>query len=328
MVYILDMNLWHLAIFHAAAESGSISAGAARLHISQPAATRQLRELEARLGSVLFDRLPRGVRLTETGQLLHDYAQRIFALEHEAENAIRDMEQLGGGEIKIGASSTIGNYLLPPVIAGFRRRFPAVELTVEIANTETIERDLVARRLVLGFTEGPLSEPEVNAEVFMHDEIIPVAGAVHPLTHMRRVDPQALCRETLLIREPGSGTRSFIEGMLKRKRLEFKNVVCLGSSEAIKQVAAAGGGVAFVSRLVVESELRSGRLRVLRVAGLRISRPLHRVQLRRRHLPPAVQAFLALLPRQSPQRYAERAREPDSRQRPSQKPVPCGNPVS
>ena len=96
------MNLWHLAIFNAVAESGSISAGAKRLHLSQPAVTRQLRQLESLLGSTFFDRLPRGVRLTESGELLRDYAQRIFTLEREAETAIREMRQLGTGELVIG----------------------------------------------------------------------------------------------------------------------------------------------------------------------------------------------------------------------------------
>ena len=228
------MNLWHLAIFNAVAESGSISAGAKRLHLSQPAVTRQLRQLESLLGSTFFDRLPRGVRLTESGELLHDYAQRIFTLEREAETAIREMRQLGTGELVIGASSTIGNYLLPPMLAEFRRRYPAVEITVEIANAHTIETDLLSRRLALGLTEGRLKSADLHAQVFMHDEIIPIAAATHPLAHLRRVGIHAICRETLLQREAGSGTREFVEEALKHARLQFSHSVCLGSTEAIK----------------------------------------------------------------------------------------------
>lgn len=289
------MNLWHLAIFHAVADTGSISAGATQLRISQPAVTRQLRQLETELGSTLLDRLPRGVRLTESGLLLHDYAQRIFALERDAETAIREMQQLYTGELVIGASSTIGNYLLPPLLAEFQRRHPGVEISVEISNTHNIEANLLNRRLALGLTEGLLKAPELHAEVFLQDQIIPIAAGHHPLTQQRRVSVQALRRETLLQRETGSGTREFVDGMLQQRHMKFAQVICLGSTEAIKKMVAAGSGVAFISRLTVETELRSGALKMLAVPEMNLTRPLHWVRLHRRHLPAAALAFLMLL---------------------------------
>ncbi|HVA55815.1 MAG TPA: LysR substrate-binding domain-containing protein [Gammaproteobacteria bacterium] len=291
------MNLWHLAIFHAVAENGRVSAGAAQLRISQPAVTRQLRQLETELGSTLFDRLPRGVRLTESGVLLHDYAQRIFALEREAETAIREMQQLYTGQLAIGASSTIGNYLLPPILAEFRQRYPGVEITVEISNTHNIEADLLTRRLALGLTEGLLRAPELHAEVFLQDEIIPIAAAGHPLARLRRISAQALSRETLLQRETGSGTREFVDEMLHQWHLQFAHTICLGSTEAIKKMVATGSGVAFLSRLTVEEELQKGVLKLLQIPELPLKRPLHWVRLHHRHLPTAAVAFLALLPR-------------------------------
>ena len=291
------MNLWHLAIFHAVAESGSVSAGAAQLHVSQPAVTRQLRQLETALGSTLLDRLPRGVRLTESGTLLHDYAQRIFALEQEAEIAIREIRQLNTGELSIGASSTIGNYLLPPLLAEYRRRYPGVEISVEISNTHTIEANLLNRRLALGLTEGRLASPELHAEVFLQDQIVPIASARHPLTRQRRTSIQALLQETLLQRETGSGTRDFVDQMLQHRHLKFARAICLGSTEAIKKMVAAGGGVAFVSLLAIETELRARTLKILAVPELSRARPLHWVRLHRRHLPTAAMSFLALLSR-------------------------------
>ena len=289
------MNLWHLAIFHAVAETGSVSAGAAQLRISQPAVTRQLQLLEAALGSTLVDRLPRGVRLTESGMLLYDYAQRIFALENEAEHAVREMRQLYTGELAIGASSTIGNYLLPPLLAEYRRRYPGVEISVEISNTHAIESNLLNRRLALGLTEGLLKSPELHAEIFLQDQIVPIASAHHPLARQRRISDQALTRETLLLRESGSGTREFVDLMLQRRHLKFARSICLGSTEAIKKMAAAGGGVAFVSRLAIEAELNSGMLKMLAIPELNRARPLFWARLHRRHLPMAALAFLALL---------------------------------
>ena len=291
------MNLWHLAIFHAVAESGSVSAGASQLRVSQPAVTRQLRQLEAALGSTLLDRLPRGVRLTESGTLLHDYAQRIFALEKEAETAIHELRQLNTGELAIGASSTIGNYLLPPLLAEYRRHYPGIEISVEISNTQTIEENLLNRRLALGLTEGRLISPELHAEVFLQDQIVPIASAGHPLARQHRTRVQALVRETLLQRETGSGTRDFVDQMLQRRHLKFAHTISLGSTEAIKKMVAAGGGVAFVSLLAIQAELRTGTLKILAIPELSHTRPLNWVRLHRRHLPTAAMSFLALLSR-------------------------------
>src|SRR5689334_3520995 len=121
------MNINHLAIFHAVAEEGSVSRGASRLHISQPAVSKQLRGLERSLGVALFHRLSKGVQLTEAGALLAGYARNLFTLEREAENALAELRSLERGRLTIGASTTIGNYLLPTVCAAFREAHPGIE---------------------------------------------------------------------------------------------------------------------------------------------------------------------------------------------------------
>jgi DNA-binding transcriptional LysR family regulator len=130
------MNLNHLAIFHAVAQAGSMTRGAERLDVSQPAVSKQVRELERALDVSLFDRVGRRVRLSQAGETLADYARRLFALARAAEEAMADVRAVGRGRLVIGASSTIGTYLLPGVVAEFWRRHPRVELLVEIENTE------------------------------------------------------------------------------------------------------------------------------------------------------------------------------------------------
>src|SRR5580658_2657966 len=132
------MNLRHLSVFHGIAKAGSVNAAARLLHTSQPAVSRELRTLEERLGVPLFDRLPRGMRLTEAGQVLLTYAERIFGLELEAERALRELADLEGGELAIGASNTLGTYLLPAFLAAFHTRYPKVSLDLEIGNTQQI----------------------------------------------------------------------------------------------------------------------------------------------------------------------------------------------
>jgi DNA-binding transcriptional LysR family regulator len=289
------MNLNHLGIFHAVAQTGSMTLGAERLDISQPAVSKQVRELERALGIHLFDRIGRRVRLSQAGEILADYARRLFALAREAEEAVADVRAVGRGRLVIGASTTIGTYLLPAVVAEFWRRHPKVELLVEIENTEQVHRRLVGHELDLGLTEGFVEEAELDAEVFHRDELVVIAAADHPLAGKARVPLGAVQQELFVLREPGSGTRAVEERALARLKLPVRVGMALGSTEAIKRVVAEGVGLAIVSRLAVNEECTAGTLAVLPVAGLRIERPLSLVRCKGRRDGPALQAFCGVL---------------------------------
>src|SRR5215831_7825511 len=159
----MSVNLNHLAIFHAVAQAGSMTRGAERLDISQPAVSKQVQELERALGVHLFDRIGRRVHLSQAGEILANYAVRLFALAHEAETAMADVRAAGRGRLAIGASTTIGTYLLPGVLAEFWRRHPRVELLIQVENTEQVHCRLVGHELDLGLTEGFVGEEELEA---------------------------------------------------------------------------------------------------------------------------------------------------------------------
>jgi DNA-binding transcriptional LysR family regulator len=289
------MNLNHLAVFHAVAQAGGMTLGAERLDISQPAVSKQVRELERALGVSLFDRIGRRVRLSQAGETLADYARRLFALAREAEEAMADVRAVRCGRLVIGASTTIGTYLLPGVVAEFWRRHPGVELRVEIENTEQVHRRLAGHELDLGLTEGFVEDEDLDAEVFHQDELVMIAAPGHRLAGQPRVALSAVREEPFILREPGSGTRAVEERALARLKLPVRGVMALGSTEAIKRVVAEGMGLAIVSRLAVHAECAGGTLTVLPVAGLRIARPLHLVRRKGRRDGPALQAFCALL---------------------------------
>ena len=289
------MNLNHLAVFHAVAQTGSMTLGAQRLDISQPAVSKQVQELESALGVHLFDRIGRRVHLSQAGEILADYALRLFAVAREAEEAMADVRGAGRGRLVIGASTTIGTYLLPGVLADFRRRHPHIELLVRVENTEQIHRRLLGRELDLGLTEGVIEEEELDAEVFYQDELVMIAPPGHRLVGQRRVPLSAVREEAFVLREPGSGTREVEKRAFARLRLPVREIMALGSTEAIKRVVAEGVGLAIVSRLAVDAECAVGRLAVLPVAGLRIRRPLHMVRRKGRRDGPALQAFCAVL---------------------------------
>lgn len=289
------MNRNHLALFHLVAQAGGITRGAEAARISQPAVSKQIAELEDALGVRLLERAPRGCRLTEAGKILAAYAQRWRSVENEAARAIEEYRGLRRGRLAIGASLTIAGYLLPEVVAQFHRRFSAVELQLEIANTQCIQRALLDSSIELGLTEGPIEDDELASTVFFHDEIVPIAPAGHPLLKRRDVSIRDLCREPLILREEGSGTRAVVERALHRKGLQVKPLLSLASPEAIMNTVAAGVGLAFISHLVVGQELHSGRLGIVRLKDLTIERPLHLQRVRGRGESPALTKFLEVL---------------------------------
>lgn len=289
------MNYNHLMIFLAVAEEGSVSRGADRLCISQPAVSKQIGVLEASLRARLFDRLPKGVRLTEAGRLLLGYARRLSALEREAEQAMAELQGLTRGSLTLGASLTVGAYLMPELLAEYGRRFPHIALTLEIANTENIQRMLRAGRLDLALTEGFADDPDLDAAVFAHDELVAIAPPGHPLLAEAPVPAARLLQEPLILREPGSGTRAVLERALTALGLTVTPLMSLGSTEAIKRAVAAGAGLAVVSRLALGLELETGRLALLPLSDLTLNRPLHRLTRRGASESRAGKAFREML---------------------------------
>lgn len=298
------INRNHLALFRAVAEAGGFSRAAGIVHVSQPAIAMQVAELELSLGTPLFDRLPRGVRLTDAGQTLLGYAQRISTLEGEAERAMRELRGLARGRLALGASTTIGSYLLPSILGDFRRLHSAVELHLTIANTDEIKNRLIDRTLDLGLTEGtPPQDEALSARVFSEDELIVIAPGNHPFAASapgkrgpKPISVRQLCAQPMIVREPGSGTLEVIDRALAACRAEAKEVaLVLSTTEAIKRAVAAGLGLAVVSRLCVGLELAAGLLIEVPVRALDLRRPLHELTLRGRQPSPSLKAFTTLL---------------------------------
>lgn len=296
------MNLNHLAVFHAVAEEGGVSRGAERLCVSQPAVSKQVRELEAALGLKLFDRLPRGVRLTQAGEVLAGHARRLFAVEADAERAIAELKGLSRGSLRVGASLTIGVYLLPEILGAYRKLHPGIDLELEIANTQAIQQKLRENALDVALTEGfvETGEPkneldDLEAEIFHRDELVAVVPPGHRLLSEEVVTAAQFCAEPFLMRETGSGTREVVERALAQVKVVVHPTMSLGSTEAIKRAVTAGLGVAIISRLALSTELAAGLLQVVALSNLRIERPLHIVRLRGKSESHAARAFFKLL---------------------------------
>ncbi|MGA2583160.1 MAG: LysR family transcriptional regulator [Tepidisphaeraceae bacterium] len=285
------MNLNHLAVFHAVAEEKSVTGAARRLLVSQPAISKQLRQFEKYIGIKLFERRSRGVRPTEAGTLLASYAMRVFALAEEAECAVGELRGLKRGRLRVGASTTVGVYLLPDVFVRFRAAYPGIQLQLDIAPSDTLAKRLRDGSLDIALTEGEIGDETLESTIIMHDKLVAIAPHNHPLARRRSVTAVTLCRQPFVVRETGSGTQSLVERTLAQRGITLNPAMSLGSTEAIKRAVASGVGVAIISGLAVALETQAKKLVVLRLSDLAISRPLHYVSARNSYLSHSILAF-------------------------------------
>ncbi|HEX2732371.1 MAG TPA: LysR family transcriptional regulator [Polyangiaceae bacterium] len=291
----MPLNLNQLRVFNAICEELSMTAAARRLQISQPAVSKQLSELEQSIGTALVDRLPRGIRLTQAGELLKLHARRLFQAEEGAELALAELLGLSAGRLSVGASTTIGGYLVPPLLGEFSARFPKIVLELTIGNTEAIIQAVLEGELDLGLTEGLVTAEGVEHSVFAHDTMVAIVTAKHPQAGKRGLPVRELAALPWISRERGSGTRAVIEAALAARGVRVEPSMTLGSTEAIKNAVAAGLGCAMVSRKTVELELEIGRLVELDVDGLHVPRALHLVTLKGKQPSPAASEFMERL---------------------------------
>ena len=271
------MEDFRLRVFLVAAEKLNFTQAAEHLHLTQPAVTLQVKNLEEDLKVRLFDRSARRLRLTPAGEVLLGYARRIAALYEEARRRISDVTDEARGRLLLGVSTTISQYVLPHMLAGFRDEFPGVRVSVVSGNTEAVLRLLVRGEIELAMIEGPPRTAGIKLQKFLDDEIVLIVPADHRWAAKRQpLPPMQLATMPLLMREEGSGTRDVVEAALKSAGLkldELNIAMSLDSTEAIKSAVEAGLGVGLVSRWALRGAPR-GRLAVVPLADLRIRRML------------------------------------------------------
>jgi DNA-binding transcriptional LysR family regulator len=273
----------------------SYSKAAHELGISQPAVSFHVRGLEQELGVNLFERVGKQLFLTTAGRILADDTGRMLLFEEETKIALSELKGLDRGVLVVGASATIGIYLLPEVLGVFRERHPAVKVNLRLGNkARTIER-LRDNEVDFGLVAGPLRESDLVSESYLEDELIPIASPAHRFFERSRIQPAELRSETLLMRERGSGTQQRLEERLFQLGIQPAETMQLGSTEAIKQAVAANLGVSVASRYAVRHELAGRRLIQPDVAGLVIARDLLLVHHKDKRLSRAAVAFRHLL---------------------------------
>lgn len=289
-------NLYRLQTFHAVATERSFTRAARHLHLSQPAVSAHIRSLERHYGARLFAVRHRRVYLTAEGEAQFAYSERVFNLLREAERAVAATQGLERGRLHVGASATIGIYLLPPVLVEFGRSHPAVQIEVAIGTTAEIVARVLADEVPLGLVEAVVNHPDLAVRPFATDEMVLIVPPEHPWVRAGPLPVDALQGSAILRREPGSGTQAFVDTLLERAGARLETAMVLGSTEALKQAVLAGGGVAWVPRITVLREVSAGTLAVVPVPALDLQRDLSVIHPRGAPLAPAAEALLRLFP--------------------------------
>lgn len=316
----MRLNLHLLRVFHHVAREGSFSEAARRLHISQPAVSKAVSELERQLDTTLIERMRvkktgPSLALTDAGLALNAHARAIFSLEHAAIEDLQARSGLKRGELIIGASTTIASYWLPRYLQSFSRLWPDIVLKVVAANTQTIVEDLYDCSLDMALVEGPVQKEGVAYYPWKEERLVIVAppGFFHtqpeeagiaefrpPTTAQKtlRVSERDLSDSTWLMRETGSGTREVVLDLLGRQGIQPRRTIEIGSNEGIARGVAAGLGVAMLPFAVVEDLLLLDRLIELHIDGMPgLSRSLYRLERKDRPTSRVVGAFLDVLSR-------------------------------
>jgi DNA-binding transcriptional LysR family regulator len=291
----MSLNLHHLRVFVAVAEHGGFSRAATALRLSQPAVSKAVQELERQIGLSLFDRTGRTPRLSDAGEALFARARELFGVERVAEEELGALRGLERGILRVGASTTVATYFLPPLLARFHEQHPGVTLRVLSANTRAVARKLLEGRLDIALVEGPVSHERITITPWREDELIVIAPATHKLVTKKRVVAADLVGEPFILREPGSGTRVVAESALAEHGVHPSATMQLGSTEAIKQAVAAGLGLAVVSRAAAADQLALGHIAMVQLRGVKFRRVLSELHLAGRSPSAAAAAFQLLL---------------------------------
>ena len=287
------MTFRHLTIFLQVCDSGSMTAAAKALFVAQPSVSQAIGELESHYQVKLFERLGRRLYLTEPGKRLLTYARHIVNLNQEAAAAMREVSE--HGILRLGASVTVGTYLLGPLLRRLSAAKADIEITSYVNNTSVIENDLLEDRLDLGLVEGKIQSPWLVTQNFQEDEMVLVCAPQHPWAKEKSICAAQLEGASFIVREAGSGTRDLFEAVMTSAGLNWKLAGCYNNAETIKATVAAGLGHTVISRLAVAKEAARGELAIVPVSGLSFVRTFKIVYHKNKYLSPAMQFFTGLV---------------------------------
>ncbi|HTT39386.1 MAG TPA: LysR family transcriptional regulator [Burkholderiales bacterium] len=279
-----------MRVFEAVARLASVSAAARELHLTQPAVSMQVKQLEEQVGLPLTERVGRRIQLTDAGEEVALHARRLAQQVREAEAALDAMKGLRAGRIDIGVVST-AKYFAPRLLAEYQRRHPDIDLKLSVANRAEVVQMLHDHVVDVAIMGTPPQHFECEAARIAEHPLAWLASPQHPLAALANIEPARLNEERLIVREPGSGTRGAMDRYLRAHRIHPAQMLEMSSNETIKQAVMAGMGIAFLSEHTVGLELQTRRLVRLRLKDTPVLRHWYFVHRTDKRLLPAARAF-------------------------------------
>jgi DNA-binding transcriptional LysR family regulator len=290
------MNIEQITAFHKVASTGSFTRAARELFVTQPAVSQEIKALEASLGIKLFDRSGKNVRMTAEGEVLLSYVHRLFALHEEMESLFGRSKNLQHGQIKLGSTALMGTYFLPKIIGRFNRRYPGIEIDLQMGNSDQVMHLVLEGMVDLGFSGMTTNHARLESILIHQERMIMVASPRHPLSS-RKISLDDISETPFIWREKGTQTRKLIEkwflrqlrGHYPRKSIELQNM------EAAKRMVEEGYGITVVPEAAVKREISAGWLKPLQVEGLNVLNSYYLVFLKSRKLTSAAEAFRKMI---------------------------------
>jgi LysR family transcriptional regulator, transcriptional activator of the cysJI operon len=286
------LTLRHFMIFVTVCDTMNMTAAAAELYMSQSAVSQAIAELEKYYDVRLFERLSRKLYRTQAGDKLLSYARHIISMNAEVEKSMKSLRT--NGLIRIGASVTVGAYVLPKLVSDYNRQNTQTEIEVCEDNTEKVANMILYDKIDIGLVEGEVSSPDIISRPFMDDKLVLICGATHRFSGVASVELSELEEEGFIIREKGSGTRKTFEDMMQAHQVKWKAIWTCNNADTIKMAVAEGIGISVISNMAIQNEIASGILCKTEVNGIRFNRKFKIIYHKNKYLTPPLSEFIAL----------------------------------
>jgi DNA-binding transcriptional LysR family regulator len=288
------MEVRDLQVFISVAKHLNYTRAGEEVHLSQPSVSVRIKQLESELGVKLFEQLGKKVALTEAGQLLLPYANRVIRAVEDARHAIEELQGLDRGSLRIGASTTPGMYIIPRTIARFKELHPQIDVHLGIRDTRDVEEGVIRNEFDFGFVGGHLAGDEVDVLPWLTDELVLIVPPTHRFASKKILKRDDLSKERFIGRESGSATRATVADRLKEWEIQVETVMEMENPESLKTAVQSGLGIAFISKFAVENELKAKALAAVKIQKLEINRELKIVYRKDKHLSRAARVFFEI----------------------------------
>ena len=289
------MNLNQLKIFYYAAKNGNLSVAAQALFITQPAVTKGIQRLQEHYEIRFVDFVGKKLVLTDAGEVLYKIAEKIFELENQAEESIRDFQQRKRGHIRILSSESFGDYYLPQIIIPFNKANPLIRVSMNILPTEQVVENTASLNCDLGFISYPIAHKKLVVKEVLEDKLVIITPRNHPLAAKKRLTPRDLEGQPFIMHEKGSAPRRAIEEFIRKSRISVNIPLELSSNRAIKRAVEEGIGIALISRKVANEEIRAKRMHAINLAHPAMKRKFFLVHHKDKYLSESLRLLMGMV---------------------------------